>query len=105
MDYQEWLKTKKVSDPYTGLTKIPELNKMLFPFQHDVVSWALQLWSLPGDVVYSPFGGIASEGWESVKLGRKFVGTELKESYWKQACKNLKDAEKLATSGQLKFEE
>lgn len=42
MDYEEWLKTKKVTDPCTGLTKIPELNPMLFPFQHDVVAWALK---------------------------------------------------------------
>ena len=80
-------------------------GRHICPLQLQVIHRALQLWSLPGDVVYSPFGGIASEGWESVKLGRKFVGTELKESYWIQAVKNLKEAEKLATSGQLKFEE
>jgi DNA modification methylase len=50
------------------------------------------MWSNPGDVVLSPFMGIGSEGVVSLKLGRKFIGTELKESYWKQASRYL-DAE------------
>ena len=40
-------------------------------------------------MVLSPFMGIGSEGYESLKAGRKFVGVELKESYWRQACENL----------------
>jgi len=42
MSYEEWLVSKKVTDPCTGLKVIPELNPMLFPFQHDVVAWALK---------------------------------------------------------------
>lgn len=42
MEYKDWLASKKITDPYTGLTEIPELNPMLFPFQHDVVRWALK---------------------------------------------------------------
>jgi DNA modification methylase len=44
-------------------------------------------------MILSPFAGIGSEGYQAIKLGRKFVGIELKESYWKQACLNLKAAE------------
>ena len=53
---------------------------------------AVTLWSNPGDVVFSPFAGIGSEGYQSVKMGRKFVGAELKQSYFDQACANLKTA-------------
>ena len=47
------------------------------------------MWSNPGDVVLSPFMGIGSEGVVSLKLRRKFIGVELKESYWRQACRYL----------------
>jgi len=68
-------------------------EKHICPLQLDVISRCLDLWTNPGDVVLSPFGGIGSEGYESVRMGRKFIGIELKESYWKQACKNLKSIE------------
>jgi DNA modification methylase len=54
-----------------------------------VIDRALVMWSNPGDTVLSPFMGIGSEGVESVKNGRKFIGVELKESYFRQAVKNL----------------
>jgi len=57
--------------------------------QLDLIERALMLWSKPGDVVLSPFMGIGSEGYVSLQLRRKFIGVELKEAYWKQACKNL----------------
>lgn len=63
------------------------------PLQLDLIERAVRLWSNKGDVVLSPFMGIGSEGWASIKAGRKFVGCELKESYWKQAVRNLTDAE------------
>ncbi|MBQ1450065.1 MAG: hypothetical protein IIZ12_03925, partial [Eggerthellaceae bacterium] len=46
----------------------------------------------PGDIVFSPFGGIGSEGYVAVKDGRQFVGIELKKSYFDLACKNLNAA-------------
>ena len=78
-------------------------ERHICPLQLQVIHRALQLWSMPGDVILSPFGGIASEGWESVRLGRKFVGVELKESYWNQAVKNLAEIEKQTKSEQLDF--
>jgi DNA modification methylase len=59
----------------------------------DVIERALTLWSNPKDTVLSPFAGIGSEGYQAVKMGRRFIGIELKESYFKQAALNLKSAE------------
>ena len=53
----------------------------------------MQLWSNPGDVVLSPFAGIGSEGFVALEQGRKFVGFELKPSYFGCAVKNLQVAE------------
>lgn len=64
-------------------------ERHLCPLQLDVIDRALILWSNPGDVVLSPFAGIGSEGVTSLKRGRKFVGVELKESYWRQAVRYL----------------
>ena len=60
------------------------------PLQLDVIERAVELWTNPGDVVFSPFAGIGSEGVVSLKMGRRFIGIELKESYWKQAANNLR---------------
>lgn len=64
-------------------------ERHLCPLQLDVIERALRMWSNPGDVVMSPFMGIGSEGVGAIKGRRKFIGVELKESYWKQACRNL----------------
>ena len=65
-------------------------EKHICPLQLDVIERCLLLWSNKGDLVFSPFMGIGSEGYQSVKMGRKFRGIELKESYYKQAIKNMK---------------
>lgn len=67
-------------------------ERHICPLQKDVIERAVILWSNPGDLVYSPFAGIGSEGYMSLKLGRKFVGSELKQSYHKLACTNLENA-------------
>lgn len=74
----------------------PEDEKHISPLQLDVIERCLQLWSIPGDVVFSPFTGIGSEGYVSLTMldgARKFIGTELKPSYFKLACKNLDKAQ------------
>lgn len=71
-------------------------ERHICPLQLDVIERALQLWSLKGDVVLSPFMGIGSEGYVSIKTGRKFIGIELKASYFRQAVKNLQAAEQIA---------
>jgi len=70
-------------------------EKHICPLQLEVIRRALYLWTNPEDKVFSPFMGIGSEGYISLELGRKFIGIELKESYYKQAIKNLEIAEKL----------
>lgn len=67
-------------------------ERHICPLQLDVIERALMLWSAPDDLVYSPFAGIGSEGYCAVKMGRRFVGSELKESYWNQAQDNLRKA-------------
>lgn len=64
-------------------------ERHLCPLQLDVIERSLIMWSNPGDIVLSPFMGIGSEGVTSLKLGRRFVGVELKESYFRQACRYL----------------
>jgi len=67
-------------------------EKHICPLQLDVIERAVTLWSNTGDLVYSPFTGIGSEGYKSIQLGRRFIGSELKESYFNQACQNLTNA-------------
>jgi DNA modification methylase/superfamily II DNA or RNA helicase len=68
-------------------------ERHICPLQLPVTERIVKLWSAPGDLVFSPFAGIGSEGHEAVRLHRRFVGIELKESYWRTACRNLRDAE------------
>lgn len=63
------------------------------PLQLDVIRRSLIMWSNPGDVVLSPFAGIGSEGHVALQEGRKFVGIELKDSYWRQASRHLESVE------------
>jgi DNA modification methylase len=67
-------------------------ERHICPLQLDIIERAVTLWSNPGDLVYSPFAGIGSEGWGALKLGRKFVGSELKRSYFDVARSNLANA-------------
>lgn len=69
-----------------------EDEKHICPLQLEVIRRALMLWSNPGDVVLSPFAGIGSEGHVAIEEGRRFLGIELKPSYYRQAVANLKAA-------------
>lgn len=68
-------------------------EKHICPLQLDFIYRCLVLWSNEGDTILSPFTGIGSEGYQSVLHNRKFIGTELKESYFNQAVANLNNAE------------
>lgn len=68
-------------------------ERHIAPLQLDVIERAMQLWSREGDVVFSPFMGIGSEGYVALQMGRKFIGAELKESYFALAHRNLDEAE------------
>lgn len=64
-------------------------ERHICPLQLTVIRRAMELWSTTDDLVLSPFAGIGSEGYVALELGRQFLGIELKESYFNQACKNL----------------
>lgn len=70
-------------------------ERHICPLQLDVIERGLELWTNTGDTVLDPFSGIGSSGYIAVQRLRKFIGIELKESYFKQACANLRAAEKM----------
>ncbi|MBK8123965.1 MAG: site-specific DNA-methyltransferase [Dokdonella sp.] len=67
-------------------------ERHICPLQLEVIDRAISLWTNPDDLVYSPFAGIGSEGYVAIQKGRRFVGAELKRSYWDLACRNLATA-------------
>ena len=69
-------------------------EKHICPLQLDLIERAIDIWTNHGDVVLSPFAGIGSEGVGALRAGRKFVGVELKKSYFDAACKFLDSEEK-----------
>jgi len=87
-----WMETRETNVLNTEAARDPQDEKHICPLALDLIERAIILWSNPGDVVLSPFMGIGSEGVCALKHKRKFLGIELKESYWRQACKYL-DAE------------
>lgn len=69
-------------------------ERHICPLQLDVIRRGVDLWTNPGDIVLSPFAGIGSEGFVALEMGRRFIGAELKESYFNQAAQNLANASK-----------
>lgn len=68
-------------------------ERHLAPLQLGVIERCVKLWSAPDDLVLSPFAGIGSEGVVALGLGRRFVGVELKPSYFAVARRNLSEAQ------------
>ena len=64
-------------------------ERHICPLQLEVIERAIELWTAKNDLVFSPFTGIGSEGYTAIKMGRRFIGSELKESYFNLAKKNL----------------
>jgi DNA modification methylase len=67
-------------------------ERHICPLQLEVIRRGVELWTNPGDVVLSPFAGIGSEGYVALQMQRRFVGVELKRSYYEQAARNLQNA-------------
>lgn len=65
-------------------------EKHICPLQLDVIERCIELWTNPNDIVFTPFAGIGSEVYQALKMGRRGVGIELKESYYNQAVANCK---------------
>lgn len=78
-----------------------EDERHICPLQLGTIERCIRLWSNPGELVLSPFAGIGSEGYEALRWGRRFYGTELKPSYYAVAKRNLQSAEQMRTQGRL----
>ena len=69
-----------------------EDERHVCPMALDLIERCMTLWSNPGDAILDPFSGVASTGYMAIRMGRKFIGAELKKSYFDQGCKNLHSA-------------
>src|SRR3990167_2722332 len=87
-----WMDTRETDVLNTEAARSANDERHICPMPLDITERAIRLWSNPSDIVLSPFMGIGSEGVVALKAGRRFVGVELKDSYFKQACRYL-DAE------------
>lgn len=76
-------------------------ERHICPLQLNLIERCVRLWSNPGETVLSPFAGIGSEGYVALKHKRRFVGVELKPTYWATACENLARAEAEAATPTL----
>lgn len=82
------------SDTLQGRSAREEKDERhICPLQLQVIERAINLWTNPNDIVFSPFLGIGSECYQALKMGRRGVGIELKESYFNQAVANCKAIE------------
>lgn len=69
-------------------------ERHIAPLQLEVIRRGVMLWTNPGDIVLTPFGGIGSEPYVSVEMGRRAVAVELKDSYYRQMVRNVEAASK-----------
>ena len=87
-----WMDINQTDVLNKGLARDGDDERHICPLQLDVIERCIHLWSNPNDLVFSPFTGIGSEGYVALKAGRRFVGTELKKSYFDIAVGNLREA-------------
>ena len=88
-----WLDIRETNTLNARVARDHQDEKHICPLQLDFIERCVRLWSNEGETVLSPFAGIGSEGYVAVKYGRRFIGVELKPSYWKIACENLAQIE------------
>lgn len=100
-----WLDIRQTNTLNVQAARAKEDERHICPLSLDDIERALHLWSNPGDVIFSPFMGIGSEGYVSLKMDRRFIGIELKDSYFEQAVKNLRNVESSAKSQSNLFSE
>jgi DNA modification methylase len=83
------------------LARAEKDERHISPLQLTPIRRCMDLWTNPGDVVLSPFAGIGSVGYIAIEMGRRFIGAELKASYYRQAVSNLQGAERERDAGTL----
>jgi len=96
-----WTDIKETDTLNTAAAKGDGDTKHICPLQLSVIDRLVRLYSNPGELVFSPFTGIGSEGYAAVKRGRRFYGCELKEEYHAAALKNLAKAARTTESDKL----
>lgn len=89
-----WRDTRETDTLNVRIVRDAEAEKHLCPMPLDIIERGILQYTNPDETVYSPFMGIGSEGFVALKTGRRFIGTELKESYFKQGVKYLGEAER-----------
>lgn len=88
-----WMDIRQTRVLSSEIAREKDDEKHVCPLQLDTIERCIELWSAPGDVVLDPFSGIGSSVYCAVSMGRRGIGYELKESYWKQSIKNLQALE------------
>lgn len=107
----DWIRWAESCWSWTEIRQTDTLNvsegrgeddtKHICPLQLGVINRLVRLFSMPGEIVFSPFAGIGSEGYEALKLGRRFYGCEIKPEYLAAAMKNLARAVELRDKVQM----
>ena len=100
--WQEWASPVWMSVRQTDVLNVSAARedgdeKHMCPLQLDLIERCITLWSNPGDVVFSPFGGVGSEPVVALRLGRKAVAIELKRSYFERAVRNCQEVRQQLT--------
>jgi DNA modification methylase len=88
-----WYDIRESATPNAAEGREQADERHICPLQLPLIDRCVRLWSNPGELVLSPFAGIGSEGYQSILRGRRFVGCELKRSYYETALRNLARAE------------
>lgn len=112
--WRQWLWPDGDASAWHGIRETDVLNaavakerpeeRHVCPLQLGLTDRVVRLWSNPDELVFSPFGGIGSEGWAALGAGRRFYGCELKESYYRTAVRNLTQRENEMSSKVSLFE-
>lgn len=89
----DWRAIRETDTLNTKAAKSEEDTRHICPLQLPVIRRCIRLYTNPGEIVFSPFTGIGSEGYVAVKEGRRFYGCEIKPEYHAQACRNISNAE------------
>ena len=96
-----WYNIRETNTLNVAEARSPDDERHIAPLQLETIERCVRLWSNKDDLVLSPFAGIGSEGVESIRHGRRFVGIELKPEYYEVALKNMYRAQQERDTGTL----
>ncbi len=88
-----WFDIQRTDVLNAAIAREDEDEKHLAPLQLGVIERVIELWTNPGDIVFSPYMGVGSEIYQAVKMGRRGIGIELKERYWTWSVRYLRQLE------------